>query len=405
MKSLLLIALACVPLKGIVIQVDYRYDTEGFFENPAAKAVLEAAAARWSRIVNQTLLPVEMGDESFVDGRFQIIHPGTGDIHVLSAAASRSSDFYVRAGQRPANEYLGGFSLDQDVWILFAGARPLDAAARGAPISGAGNLALVYSDPESFVNRGFNVGLNSLAVIGGTVSFDLDRDWSFDLSQPEGGTSLDFYSIALHEIGHGLGLNARSVAEFRSLIAGNRFVGENTVQALQADTGEVLTGLEIVSPSSKDYHWKNNKYDSKIFPLGTPLYFGTVGAGNLQNLLMEATFAVGGEVTRREVTNVDAAALKDIGWSVISENPPRAPELPIEFGMSSSGGISLSLMSEEGATYTVQTSPDGCSWVNVIPCLKGNGGPISWTDGQEGTFDAFGPASALTGKYYRVIKN
>lgn len=104
---------------------------------------------------------------------------------------------------------------------------------------------------------------------------------------------------------------------------------------------------------------KNNKYGSKIYSFGKSLYFGTVGADNLQNLLMEATFAVGGEVLCREVTNVDEAALKDIG----------------------------------------------CSWVNLILCFKGNGGPISWTDGEEGTFDAVGPASALTGKYYRVIKN
>ena len=38
-----------------------------------------------------------------------------------------------------------------------------------------------------------------------------------------------FYSIAVHEIGHCLGLNARSVAEFRDLIVEDRFVGENAV--------------------------------------------------------------------------------------------------------------------------------------------------------------------------------
>jgi hypothetical protein len=405
MKSLLLFALACFPLKGIVIKVDYRYDIEGFFENPAAKAVIEAAAARWSRIIDQTLLPVNMQDETFVDGRFQIIHPGTGEDYVLSAAASHSSDFYVQAGQRRADEYLGGFSLEEDVWVLFVGARSLKAAARGGPISGAGNLALVYSDPESFVNRGFNSGVNSLTVLGGTVSFDLEQNWSFDLANPPGEGTLDFYSVALHEIGHGLGLNARSVAEFRGLITGNRFVGPNAVSALEADTGISVHGLEIVSPSAKDYHWQDNEYDSKIFPFGTPLLFGTVGAGNLQDLLMEPAFTVNGVVTRREVTNVDAAALKDIGWSIVSGNPPRSPELPIEIGTSSNGGISMQLMSEVGAIYTVQTSPDGCSWVSVIPSLTGDGGLISWSDGQEGTYDPFGPASELEGKYYRVIKN
>ena len=68
---------------------------------------------------------------------------------------------------------------------------------------------------------------------------------------------------------------------------------------------------------------------------------------------MEPAFTVDGIVTRREVTNVDAAALKDIGWSIVSGNPPRSPELPIQIGTSSNGGISMQLMSEVGATYTV----------------------------------------------------
>lgn len=405
MKWLALFFSSCFPINGIVIEVDYRYDSEGFFKNPAAKAAIEAAAARWGRIIDQTLLPVNMQDEAVVDGRFQIIHPGTGEDYVLSAAASLSSDFYVQEGQRPADEYLGGFSLSEDNWILFVGARPLNSAARGGPISGSANLASVYSDPKSFLNRGFNSGVNSLTVLGGTVSFNLDRNWCFDLGNPPGDGSLDFYSVALHEIGHCFGLNERSVAEFRGLITGNRFIGSNVVSALEADTGRSVNGLKIESPSAEDYHWQNDEYSSKIFSFGMPLLLGTVGAGNLQELLMDPVFTVEGTVTRREVTNVDVAALKDIGWSIVSGNPPRVPELPIEIGKSENGGISIQLMSEVGAVYTVQTSLDGHSWVSVIPSLTGDGELISWSDGQEGMYDPFGPASELERKYYRVIKN
>ena len=121
MKSVVVFLTALIPLKGIEIKVDYRYDSQGFFDNPAAKMVIEAAAARWSRIVNQTLLPVNMKDEDLVDGRFEIIHPGTGKNHVLSAAAGKATDFYFKVGQPAADEYLGGFSLDEDVWILYVG--------------------------------------------------------------------------------------------------------------------------------------------------------------------------------------------------------------------------------------------------------------------------------------------
>ncbi|MDA7900896.1 hypothetical protein N9B26_07555, partial [Akkermansiaceae bacterium] len=195
------------------------------------------------------------------------------------------------------------------------------------------------------------------------------------------------------------------VAEFRDLIVEDRFVGENSVAALEADTGGEVGGLEIVKSSSQDYHWRDGEYHSKIFPFGAPLYFGTVGAGNLQDLLMEPVFNVGGDITRLEITNVDAAALKDIGWSVISEDPPRGPDLDLEIGTSNNGGLSIRLMSEVGATYTVQTSPDACSWLSVIPSFVGDGGLLSWSDGQEGTHDPFGPASSLAHKYYRVIKD
>jgi hypothetical protein len=109
-----------------------------------------------------------------------------------------------------------------------------------------------------------------------------------------------------------------------------------------------------------------------------------VGAGNLQDLLMEPVFNVGENVKRLEITNVDAAALKDIGWSVISEDPPRGPDLDLEIGPSKNGGLSIRLMSEVGATYTVQTSPDGCSWVSVIPSFVGDGGTallVGWARG------------------------
>ncbi|MDB4792792.1 hypothetical protein OAG91_01050, partial [bacterium] len=71
MKWLALFFSSCFPINGIVIEVDYRYDSKGFFKNPAAKAAIEAAAARWGRIIDQTLLPVNMQDEAVVDGRFQ----------------------------------------------------------------------------------------------------------------------------------------------------------------------------------------------------------------------------------------------------------------------------------------------------------------------------------------------
>jgi len=346
MNPFLVIAILSLPLHGFVIKVDYRFDQKGFFNNPSARAVVEAAAARWSRVVNQTLLPINMQDEDFVDGRFEVIHPATGEIYVLSAAECSSSDFYVQVGQPPADEYLGGFTLDQDVWILFVGARVFDSeVARGGPIGGAGNLTSVYGDPKSFLNRGFNVGRNSLPMVGGVVSFDLDLAWNFDLSDSVVDGKVDFYGVALHEIGHGLGLNSRSVAEWKDLLDGTQFTGLHAIRAYEEDSGSSSQGLLIESTADRNYHWKSDLYTSKIFPLGTPLYFGSVGPEGFQALLMESVFATEAGRKRQEITNVDLGALRDLGWSTISEDPSLGPAFPVTVAKPPSGGLSVQFMS------------------------------------------------------------
>lgn len=405
MRCILPFFLVCAPLTALEIRVDYRFDTNGFFDDPAARAVMEAAAKRWSRVIDQTLLPVNMTDGEFIDGRFEIIHPSTGEIYVMSAAEGEKTDFNVQGGGLPvADEYLDGFTLEEDVWILFVGARVINEAARGGPIGGGGNLGVVFSDPESFLNRGFNEGAESLAMLGGAISFDLDRNWNFNLANLGSGSALDFYTVALHEIGHGLGLNSRAVAEWRDLINGDRFVGQNVIAVYQEETGVAVSGLKIESPEPRDYHWKTGEYDSKLFPLGTPLYFGTVGPNRPQDLLMEPSFMTG-VFDRLEITNIDVAALRDLGWSVISEDPPRGPELPIETGRAADGTLAIKFIAEEGATYTVQTSPDGVSWVNVVPSITGDGNQFCWSDGQEGFSDPFGSTSDLSSKFYRIVKD
>ena len=408
--------LICLPSDAVEITVDYRFDSAGFFDAPAARVVMEAAAARWSRVVNQNLAAVNMIDGAFgggtsSDGRFQIIHPETGIGHVFSSAASAGSDFFVPFNVPHADEYLDGFTLEEDEMIVFVGSRPMsnqpgkaNALGAGGPIRGGGNLRSYFEDPQSFLNRGFNSGTESLAVLGGFISFDSVRAWNLNLNTVTGNNNAaDLYSVALHELGHIFGLNSRSVAEWTGMVNGINFVGSNAVSAYNADNGTNLTSLEIFNVSAQDYHWAEGVYTSRIFPFGSPLLVGTVGSNGMQELLMEPAFRPDVDV-RLEITNVDAASLRDIGWSVITTEPPRPPVLPIEIVPSPTGGLGVTIASQVGSVYTIQTSPDGVSWVDVTPSLIGDGGTLSWTDGQEGFTDAFGNAAALDGKYYRVIQ-
>jgi hypothetical protein len=396
-RILYVIFAVCLPLKALTIKIDYRFDSKGFFNDPQAKTALEAAAARWSRVIDQSLLPVNLKDEEQKDCRFKLIHPSTGEIYEVSAAASEATDFLLRYGQPPADEYLGGYTLEEDEWVLFVGARPLTSAARAGPLASGINTVETFDDPKSFLNRGFNVGRGSLTVLGGSISFCIGDSWNFDLSNPGG---LDFYSIALHEIGHCLGFSANLSDEWKGLVKSARYIGPKALAAYEADTGEAVTFLELVSSSNN--HWRNNIYQSKIFPLGSPDYRGTVGRGYLQDLLMDPSlgFALG---LRSEISNVDVAAIQDIGWSVITKDPP---PLVVLLGVSrkDDGSLVLEIPSEEAAIYTIQTSTDGTNWQDVIPSITGTGKDLSWKDGEEGFYDPNAPAAELSAKFYRVCK-
>ena len=119
MRVVPLIALTSLISEAVEITVNYRFDSSGFFDDPQRRLVMEAAAARWSRIVTQSLLPVNMTDGMNLDGRFQVIHPETGLPYSMSAAASRATDITYQFTGREADEYLNGFTLKQDEFIIY----------------------------------------------------------------------------------------------------------------------------------------------------------------------------------------------------------------------------------------------------------------------------------------------
>ena len=133
-------------------------------------------------------------------------------------------------------------------------------------------------------------------------------------SAPIGST--DLYSVALHEIGHVLGLSS-SWLEWTSQSSAGQFFGPAAVAAYNADNSTSLSTLEEVSASN--HHWEDGVYESFIFHNASPNYTGTVGPGVLQDLLLEPTANFTGTLRRFELTNVDVAALVDIGWSVVPQ--------------------------------------------------------------------------------------
>lgn len=304
------------PVAALNIVVDYRYDTSNFFNTQQKRDSLEAAAARYSAIITTSLSAATLADNS-TDPRIGFTHPGTGANFQVSAAVSQATD--ALAGSGVANEYRGPWTIAANQWILYAGGSPLASSAQGGTGTGL-NFTTVFTDGSSHLNRGFRATgtASNLPVWGGAITFDNDGSttWHYDLNTPATGSESDLYSIALHEIGHALGLSS-SWQEWTNFSSGGHFSGTNAVAAYNADNGTSVSSLNEVSASN--HHWQDGSYHSFIFPNGNPNYVSTVGPGVLQDLLMEPTANYTATVHRFELTDVDVAALRDIGWSTISQ--------------------------------------------------------------------------------------
>jgi hypothetical protein len=321
------VAFSPAAARAINIVIDYRYDTNNFFNTDEKKNALQAAADRYSRIITSPLLGVAMANNS-IDARIGFSHPGTGVSWQVSAADSQFSDKLVEDGHPAANHYRGPWSIAQDQWILYAGGRDLGGSLGiGGTGTGLNYEEAVFNNENSHLNRGFRATsiAGNLPVWGGAISFDnkATTNWHFDISTPAPLNKFDFYSIALHEIGHALGLAAGNWLDWNQFTASptTQFTGPLARAAYASDNGtSVPSGLVLESAS--DEHWNDAMYDSRIFANGIPNYAGTVGAGNLQDLLMEPVANTTAAIRRFELTNVDVAALDDIGWSVLPTITP-----------------------------------------------------------------------------------
>ncbi len=242
---------------ALAFAFDYSLDRTGFFNNPAARAALERAAADLGAPITSTPAAITPGG----------VNTWTAVFDDPSAPGSQL--------QRT------NLSIPAGTQYIFAGGIPDSAGEAG--LGGYGGFSVTGS--RSWQQAVRSRGQGGFAVWGGSISFDVSQGWYYG-ADPAGrpANQLDFTSVAVHELTHSLGFGTSP--QFAALSAGGLFTGA----ASTAANGGLAP---LLSPDGG--HWIQ----------------GTRSDGHPVSL--QPTMEPNGRVT---FSRLDYAGLSDIGWQV-----------------------------------------------------------------------------------------
>jgi hypothetical protein len=251
------------PASALSFVFDYTYDTNNFFSQPARDALEAAADVFEARIIDSLSAITPGGRDSWTATTF---NPGNGDPLLISNP-----------------------SIAADSLLVFAGGYDIAGSAIG--IGGPGGYSAGGS--QSFFNsikRGqAGAGVSDVGIWGGAISFDTLTTWNFSIDNSPISGQNDFLSVALHELGHLLGLGASNSWDNR--ITNGAFTGPSAMS--------LFGGSVPLQPNLS--HWLEGTQST------------LPGTTILQEAAMDPTIIVG---TRKLFTDLEFAALSDIGWQV-----------------------------------------------------------------------------------------
>ncbi len=272
---------------AVVFRFDYSYDTTGFFDQSRRNVLEQAASTVTSRLEDSlSAIPYSSGSQSWTPAFY---HPASGNVVQLP-----------------------GLSVEQDAVVVFVGARALSTGTLAEASFGTGVDALPGAAGTAWTETVLGRGQTGVDVDGvspnastdfgpwgGSISFTTGYGWYFDddittLDVP--ANQYDFYSVAMHELGHILGLGTAD--SWSRLIDGGLF------------TGSAATGVNGSAPRlhSDGSHWASTTQSQ------TPGISSTT-----QLAAMTPDIASG---TRKLFTELDWAAMEDIGWQVVPVPEP-----------------------------------------------------------------------------------
>jgi hypothetical protein len=243
---------------ALTVNFDYRYDTNGFF-NDQRKQTLQMAGDVFSARLNDAL-------------------------NVVGGISST----FASPGGTGGNVTLSNFTASADTVTVFVGGRSLGGTTLGFGGS-------VFNSG----NRG--EGSNDFAPLFGTISFNSNANWYFDTDprDVEAFNGSDFFSVALHELGHVLGIGLAPTWN-------NKLVGTSgNFTAFSGTNARTAFGGSNPGVTADGDHWREG-LQSRV-------------NGVAQEAAFDPTLTTG---RRKYLTEVDWAALQDIGWEVAATPVP-----------------------------------------------------------------------------------
>ena len=313
---LALSAVLLSPADAFTIQMDYSFDeaASDFFSNsPFAKAALEAAATDVSNALTSTfgaisgsqytVTGINGSTSATFDWGYNIANPSTGTQITLSNPGIAADTVVIYAGTRT----LGGATLG--VGGMGGIAVGIDGFGFGSEWEGAVASAETQSNdifgrgggPTAYLIEG-EITLGSTASYSvstglgvGGISFDDDTAWHFNHTTDVESGKFDFYSVAVHEILHSLGIGPS--LSWNSLVAGNDWTGSNVID-LYGTGVDLISGGDHVAAGTMSYR---------------------ISDGVEQEAIMSPSLASG---QRKQLTELDLAFMQDIGWETIAIPEP-----------------------------------------------------------------------------------
>lgn len=323
---------------AFTLSIDYSNDAAGmnfFGQRAQAKAALEAAAADISSLLSPTHLggisPTGTPNVNLISGvnggthvnaNWDLVYtnPATGLDVILPSPTLAADTVRIYVGFRHlgpsvlASGAPGGADLSLDVSgssAELAGAvADLEAKSNAYMGRGAGPVISTFNDTVSLGGAPVPFSLKLGAMLG-QLSFNNDYDgnnitdtlasldnlWHYNHNTAVPANKFDFYSVALHELLHGLGFGAADT--WSDLVIGPNWLGAHAA-ALNGGSGAGL-----ISPDGSHI---------------TDGYMSTaIETGAAQKVVMDSSQTLG---TRRKLTAMDAAMLQDIGYSVAAVPEP-----------------------------------------------------------------------------------